>query len=424
MRLRQVARASATVFGGNLLASASNFTLALVVARAYGPEGRGELAVFVLVPMLASTVLGFGLPTAHAYWGAKHPDRVGTFAWNSVLTAGTVGVVLAVVGASVGERLPVIGGVERPALVLVAIPLQLVTILLGELLPVERRYRSYAAVRAGSGLLPLVLVVAAFLALPGRPALGDVEALIFLGWLGAAAASLLLNARSLATGRPSLREHIVALRYAVLVGPALVLQMVNYRLDQVVLAALLPRETLGLYAASVSITEGLFLPAASMATVLLPEIARRPEPASRALVHRSLALAVAGTAAAGLLVFATAPVLLRLLYGEEFVAGAQVLRVLALTIPVVAFTKIAGAGLAGTHRQAQHLRAVAAAAVVTVVAVPSLVTAIGAVGAALASLGAYLTSALVQWIGWRSPARSVGDRPEAAPDPMTRVAGT
>jgi O-antigen/teichoic acid export membrane protein len=67
-----------------------------LLARALDPSGRGDLAAVLVPTQLFGWIIGFGLPTAAAYFGRAHPRReVHSGAWLFTLVVGGIAVAIA-----------------------------------------------------------------------------------------------------------------------------------------------------------------------------------------------------------------------------------------------------------------------------------------------------------------------------------------
>ena len=91
----------------------------------------------------------------------------------------------------------------------------------------------------------------------------------------------------------------------------------NYRVDELIIAALLPPEQLGFYVIAVGLVERLWILPGSVANALLPHLtmSREHDPALPAVIARHV---IIWTGAACLLIFALADLVVQVLYSSAF----------------------------------------------------------------------------------------------------------
>jgi O-antigen/teichoic acid export membrane protein len=99
------AAAAATTYGTQLFAAALSFFSVLIVSRALGPSGRGDVAFLITVAVLSSNFALLGVQEANANFAASDPGRRPALATNSLalsaLTGGTCAGLLAILMAAI-----------------------------------------------------------------------------------------------------------------------------------------------------------------------------------------------------------------------------------------------------------------------------------------------------------------------------------
>jgi O-antigen/teichoic acid export membrane protein len=172
--------------------------------------------------------------------------------------------------------------------------------------------------------------------------------------------------------------------------------ILNERLDQVVISAVLAPAKLGLYVVAVTLTSLVSLVGSSVALVALPVLARlRSAPEQVALTRRLMCLTLGSASLIAMPMFVFTPELLALLFGQSFRAAADPARILLLAGVLLTTSRVLGAILKALGRPLQAGYADAAALAVTAVGLAVLLPAFGLVGAAISSLLAYGLS-----LGW------------------------
>ena len=206
------------------------------------------------------------------------------------------------------------------------------------------------------------------------------------------------------------------------------------RLDQVVVAPLSDLTQLGLYVVAVNVAEILLIVVNAVHDVTFAADAASND---NTRAYSTSRLATAATVAIGLVMAATAPFLVPLLFGEAFRSSVSLVWILVGSIIVLVPGSVAGALLvARGHPQLRSVSLVLGAivnAIVLIVAVPST----GAVGAAWATLAGNSVFALANlYFAWRraqcqaelvhraEPGRPHGDPAKPAPTSFGRAHGT
>jgi len=175
--------------------------------------------------------------------------------------------------------------------------------------------------------------------------------------------------------------------------------MLNLRLDQMLMAALLPVHTLGLYVVAVTWSNAVSPLPNALANVLFPQTASKSDPEDRRQVFAiGSRLAVLSAVSIALVVVALTPWVLPLLFGTAFAAAVGPAIVLVGAAAIDAVNGVLEEGLRGLGRPALVLWAELCGLAVTGVSLLLLLGPMGIMGAALASVlgyGAVLVSLIV-----------------------------
>lgn len=390
------ATAALTTLATRLGVAALSFAGVLIVARALGPEGRGEVALLTTIAMVSSQLARLGVDEANANIAGAEPERRRALASNSLLLA------LALGGLCVGVLVPLTlafprlaGGLETVplAIAFAAIPMLLLQAFLTFLIRAEYGF-TVTNVAWVLGPLGTVLVSALLWAL----GLLTVTA-AFAAWVGAHAVATLLLAGYVAArlggfGRPDARLASRTLGFGLKTHVGRVLLVGNYRVDQWFVGAIAGPRELGLYSVAVAWAEVLFYVPTVFVLVQRPylvrssasEAARRSSKVFRAGILATVPLV-------GALVLVATP-LCSTIFGAEFSGAVDDLRVLALgAFGVVALQQL------GNALTAQRMPGLASAAAgvafaVTIALDVALIPPLGGLGAAIASSAAYSVGGL------------------------------
>jgi O-antigen/teichoic acid export membrane protein len=369
-----------------------NVLTGILLARALGPSGRGELTAVLLWPLALSIVGSLGVSEAATYYAARGRASTGTLLGTTMAVGLLQSLVLAVLGFVI---LPFVlsghgaGMINSARLFLAVIPLSLVTLSLMGLLNGLQRFAAFHCLR--------VLVI-------GGTAAGliGVQA---IGHLTVRAAVLVYLAANLVTflaaywvvvnraARPMRVERALVrdlLTFGVKSHSSNVPSMLNERLDQLVISMFLAPVRLGLYAVAVTMTSVTNLIGASVSYVALPAVARlAPGEERTSAARRFIVLTVLLSAAFTVPVILFARPLIEMLFGGAFAGSVNVSRVLLVGAVVLSTTRAIGAILKAVNRPLDAGIAETIALGVTILALAVLLPALGIMGAAIASLLAY-----------------------------------
>ncbi len=396
------------------LIQALSIVTGVVLARALGPDLRGELGTAILWPGIGASLAILGLPDAVSVLTARSELTAGDAIRSALPVVALLAIVAMVAVAPIDWA--VAAGFNATsksavAIYLIYIPINIVTLTFAGALSGARRFGELNAVRVSVVVVPAV-------ALPIWALLGRLTVLTAVVTYVAAnlvALSMaIVAARRLSRPQPqraSWSGARVLLGFGVRSHAGVVAGLISERLDQLAISALLPPRELGLYLAAITMSAGTGLVSSSITTVLLPTIAAMsPELRLRGM-RRYLRLTTLLTAAIAVATATVAPIVLTALFGAAFeAAGVPAQILLAASVPLALSRSLAAAsracGQPGGASKAEWLGLVAG-----VPAYVLLLPPFGIVGAAGASVVAYSASFLFQANVARSAlgARSVFD---------------
>jgi O-antigen/teichoic acid export membrane protein len=415
-----VARNVATLGAGELVSRLIGFTATVYIARTLGAEAYGVIGFGLAVLLYATTLVDAGLehtgPREVAEAGEDLTDLASSLTIARLLWAAVVA--LLVMAAAV----LFFSGAERTVLALYGVALLPVGAYTRWLHLGLQRTGIVSAARVTSD----VLRVLAIFALVRGPDDLIIVPLAEIGGSVIAAAMLLGGMR--ATGvrlRPRFDAALtrrVLYRAAPMAVSALLAVMI-YNADLIFLRVFRTPAEVGLYLAGYTLLNFLGILGHVLALTLVPAFTRlRRSPAELTGLYGD---AVARAFAAGLPVAVggslIAPLLILLVFGNEYASSAAVLAILVWSLPVLLLRSVFQAGLIASGRQDLVLRTTLAAAGANVglnfVAVPLL----GMYGAALTTLIAETLRMATAWTYLRrqdypatSPARFVRSAAAAA----------
>jgi len=383
-------RAAAATYAANATVALLSLLNVLVVARALGPTGRGEIAFLIAVAMLSSHLVSLSLQEANANLAASHPELRPGLASNAVIFALALGVVATGAVGGLAELVPALGGeVDRLLLwfALACVPAALLKQYLTLL--VQADY-AFAVTNAAWVVGPLTTAVCnGLLAVAGEL---SVESAFGAWAFGQVAGVVLLCAyvaRHAGFGRPdaALARRSVAFGAKAHVGRFM--EVGNYRADQWLLGSLAGSRELGLYSIAVAWAEALYYLPGVLVLVQRPDLVRAGprEAVRRAFQVCRVGLVLSGTAAVALVL--AAPVLCAGVFGQRFAGATDDLRVLAFgALGIVVFELLTNA-LTAQRKPMLASAAIGVAFVLTATLDLLLIPVYGGLGAAIATTVAY-----------------------------------
>ena len=411
--LRRLHSMSASLSAATALSALLSFLFVVMVARAGGPNARGELAFLVALPTLLSFAATMGMEVANLFHAGAVKVRsslvsasivVGTVSGSAFAAAGWV--MLHLIPGWVPDSMPA----SLSTWAMLTIPIITIQFLLSSLLIGGGREGAANLIRIA---MPLISVVtfAASAATGTSPITAAVGSWI-VGQVAGAVGAIVLSIRAFGIVTPSqqLLPFGDLFRYGLPAHGGNLADVATFRLDSLILAASVGAADLGIYAAAINLAEVLLYIPSSVAMVLLPASAVSDDPFPLAL-RATLTVAVISTFGAVLMI-AFAPWLIRLLFGPGFESSVTLLRILSVAMIGMGIRRVLAAELAARRRQAVAAWIAFFTLGVMVTLDLALIPRFGAVGAVWASFVAYLLGGgaiitLFLRLGHQRPPRTV-----------------
>lgn len=403
----------ASPYGSSVLVTvAANAVSALValatgtlVARLLGPAGRGELAAIQTWPTFIATIAMLGLPDALVYFSARDHKHAGRYLGSAVVLNLLASVPFLCAGYL---AMPYLLAAQTPAVVAAArwylLLIPLFTVVAMPLHPLRglNDMSVWNALRLAPnfGWLGVLLFAAvAGTANPEWLAGGHLVMLVVL----AAPVLWIVRKRIKGSLAPVREDWSPMLRYGIPSAAGAVPQVLNLRLDQMLMAAFLPPAALGLYVVAVSWSAAAAPLLSALGIVLFPRVASEGAVEARARILAKAAR-LSGLLAASLsvLLLAATPVAIPLLFGAEFRSAIPVALVLIAAGVVSSLNQILQEGTRGLGRPQLVLWSEFAGLAVAAAALTVLLPRFGIIGAAFASLLSYLAVTLLLAVQIRS----------------------
>lgn len=383
-------------FGTNIVIAVINLATGIMVARLLRPPGRGELAAIFNWPTVLSVLAVLGMSESLVYYCARERDRSGRYLGTSLVIALTASVVFVIVGWLL---MPVLLLAQRPETVTAA-RIYLLMVPIGAVLGLlARPLRGIGDIR-GWNYLSVTHYLVWLLVLIAAAVRGNATARSLS--LGFVLARLLLIPFTYLVvrhrmGRPLEVERSLSrplLRYGLPNVLAVLPNIFNMRLDQLLMAVLLPARDLGLYVVAVSWSQITSPVLVAFTTVLFPRIAEADEDQRRVLAARGMRI---GTLISIGLMLIALPLteLLPLVFGSDYQSAVPAGVILVVAFAASSTNSVQQEALRGLGRPSAVLYSQLAGLGATVLGLALFLVPLGIVGAALASLMGYTTIVVV-----------------------------
>jgi O-antigen/teichoic acid export membrane protein len=378
----------------NVVQAVLGMLTGIMAARLLGPHGRGELAAIQTWPTLIGYLSLLGTGDALVYYAAREPARTGVYLGSAVLLALVVCGPVVLLAYLV---LPLALSAQSPSVVIAArwylliiplVPLQMLPFCtlrgLGE-------FGAWNALRTAPNLLWLLILAVAWCFASSRPSrLADffllgMALIVFLQ-------AFVVRRRVRGSMSPGITNFAPLLRYGLPCVLSTFPQILNLRLDQMVMTAFFPPMELGLYVVAVAWAGAINPLLTAMAAAQFPEVAAKSDWSDRARVFvRGTRLAALIAVLMGVVLTIATPWAIRLLFGAGFRGAVPSALILMPAGAVYGVNGVVEDGLRGLGRPTLVMQAEMTGLVVTGVCLAVLLRPFGILGAAIASLLGYST---------------------------------
>jgi antigen flippase len=380
--------------GINLVLAVLGMVSGILAARLLGPHGRGELAAIQTWPFFVASLAMLGMPEAVVYYCAREPSQAGRYLGLGMI----VTLISSVPFMAVAYWLtPLTLHAQAPATVqgarwyLLVVPVFASVGMLPNALRGCSDFVSWNLMRVMPNALLIGVLVLAWICSDTMATFVAAANLVALAVLVFPFAAIVVR-RLPGPFTPDMQKLPSMLRYGLPCMMTGVPQMLNLRLDQMLMAALLPAHDLGLYVVAVAWSGAPSPLLTAIGAVMAPAVASVADTAHGA---RRLAAGSRITAALAIVICASlavmTPIAIIILFGERFRASIPAAVVLMPATGVLSLNVVLQEGLRGMGRPYSVLRAEMAGLVVTAIALVATLRPLGIMGASIASLLGYTT---------------------------------
>lgn len=366
-----------------------NLITGIAIARALGPEGRGEIAAILILTQMAGWLFTVGSTEAISYRLARNPGEGGRLlgTWTALsLPMALLGVLAAELILPVLFAAQTDAAIDLARIYVAVVALMVAQSVLNGMLLGDHDFFVYNLVR----FVPPAVIATAYIVLWASGGL-SVEIALVINAVAVAAACLISAARALrrhGIGPPSATLLRDTLWYGVRAHGGTIAGLVNARLDLLIVPAFLGAASVGLYSVAANVTSVIGTLTGTVAVLVLPVAARRRENSARTVIRTMQAVMLIGIAIAIPLAL-LADVALELIYGTDFGSAATPLRILLPGEILDAAAMVLWSGLLAANRPFLSSVAAAPAAILTVIGLILFLESGGIEAAAIVSTCAY-----------------------------------
>jgi O-antigen/teichoic acid export membrane protein len=387
------------------LIQAANIATGLIAARLLLPEGRGELAVVMLWPGLLAELGALGLYDALLYrsaTAAAPPRRIfATMLWLGLaLSLALIGIGAIAIPLALTHDPEWLQNIAF-AYMCAFLPVYFAALYIGAMFQGHLDMVTWNIVRVMVPLGYLVAILAMWA--DGRAEVGGFATAYIIGHVFCILIGLALLAKRGWLGVvPDLTLARGLLTYGIKVHVGDVMGALRQRLDQALVALLLPNADLGHYVVALTVANGPLILVFTIANVAFPKISQQTTHDGKLVVFGRylrvcLGLSIAAAISLGIVSYWLVP----LLFGEPFRPSVPIAWVLMLGMVPFAAKSMLGDALKAWDRSLAISQAEIVGLITAVVALAILLPTFGIIGAAWSLVATHVATAFAMALSLR-----------------------
>ena len=383
-------------YGQQVAGAALGLVNVLIVSRALGPAGRGDVAFALTMAMLVSQLSNLGVQSAVMNFGGRDRKLLPSLAGTSAAISLVLGCLSMGVVAGLIELFPAIGGHVDPTtrwIALSTVPGLILAYYLYMLALVEYRFGVANLVillgPIGNALTNVTLAASGHLSVRGA-----VVAWSAGQWAGTLVLLWFVHHRWEGFGRADRRLAGRMVGFGIKTHAGQIGMVGNYRLDQWLLGSIAGAKPLGLYSVAVAWSEVLFFLPNAVANVQRPDLVRADEREASRQASVGFRAGTLLTLVSAVILIAAAPFLCVTIFGSAFEGSIRDLRILALGAFGIAAIKQLGNALTAQNKPMLETAGILVAFAVTAVTDVLLIPSHADLGASIASMVSYTAGGL------------------------------
>jgi O-antigen/teichoic acid export membrane protein len=372
-----------------------NIIAGIIIARYLGAEGKGILALVILIATILKLIGGVGIEYANVYFISKNRSKVDQIFTNSIFVWIIASAVLALIIFLLKELVlnTILPGFDRNVfnLTMAVYPFFLWW---GFALAIFQGMENFREFNLLKLLVPIIKfgAVVLFVVILQTGIIGGTVSII-LSYAIPAVFSIILLSKYTKPKLPLDKALLCnGLSYGLKGQVGLFFQFFNYRLDMFLVNIFMNIQAVGYYSISVAIAELLWYIPNSITLTLFPRTSAKNEKSATLFTckvcRKSVALMIITSLAVGIL----GKILIPILYGDAFAAAVNPLLILLPGVVAYGLVKILIGYLQGQGKPQYGSYVTIISLALTIIFDYLLIPTMGIVGAALATTIAYVTS--------------------------------
>lgn len=398
---KRIFKDSSSVFIAQIVSFITSLLIGIIIARNFGPEGKGALRLLTLVPVMIAGFGTLGVEVASIYYIGNKRHDIRLITSNSIFLALSISILVLIIYPFFIPKFFNLLKVEVSYRVKLStyflVPFSLFGAYFFSFLVGLKRIITRSVIDIIRSILLLILV-----AIFAQVSLLSVLAVNILIPLVPIIASIFVL-KGVISFRPFYKREVFNSMFLFGLKGYLgsVAHYFNLRLDFFLVAFFLTPREVGLYSVAVGITELMWYIPVAISTVLFPTIASTTKEVSKPIAFNTARRMVIPFLLMGLCLLFFGKFIIHILYGEVFTPAFPALILLLPGVFAIAVygpmaDYVSGIGKI-EYNSFASLCSLALTIVLDIILIPSL----GISGAALASSCAYIVGVLVSWYYYR-----------------------
>lgn len=387
----------------NVIIAGIGFITGVLSARLLGPQGRGELAAIQIWPTCIATIAMLGQPEALVYFSARNPEKAGQYLGSAMSLTLLSSIPFMAAGFIF---MPLLLSAQQEHIIvaarwyLIVVPLFALVGIPYHPLRGRQDFMYWNALRPLPNLGWLVVLCVASVLMVAKP---EFLTKVYLVLLSILFIPVIIIVSKRIPGpykpQPTLWRSLTA--FGLPSAASSLPQMLNQRLDQMLIATLLPPHSLGLYAVSVAWGNIISPLLNAVGVVTFPRIAGEQNIGRKAeVLAQTTRLAIFFSLLLGCFLLIITPWVLPLVFGEKFKEAVPVALIMVLAGVFFGINMVLEEGLRGLGCPKAILFAQVLGVLLNIIGLIIMLPKFGIIGAAMASLlgACSITIFLTIWI--------------------------
>lgn len=390
-------KSAIATFATNILMFGISVITTIVTARILGTDGKGVIGVSNTVITFSMVILGFGLASSNIYYIGKHRDKLDEILGiNFIVFVFSIFAMVIFYFLNLNFHFKALKDIDNNTfiVILMIVPLMNLKSLLINVILGLQEVKSYNLINMLDSIVTFALLMI-FIINYKNPHYVIVSTLISSVIICTILCYIIFCKKKI---KLKYDNNIFRgiIKYGFKAQIANVVQLVNYKLDVLIIGSLLTVDQVGIYTTAVQFGETLWKISGSVGTIIFPMTSSNKNSSdmkdfinkvTRVTFHIILLCAV-------ILILISKP-LVKLLLGKDFGPSVEPLRWIMPGIVLFSISNILSSYIAGIGKIEKNIIASSVSCIVTVVLDLTLIPLMGVSGAAIASSISYMVFTVI-----------------------------